>query len=91
LVALVAVVVLAAAGATPAVAGHRSKSCGVIAKGERDYRVKARAMRCKHARKWVRAYLRSRRRAPGFRCFDPPDAIPFFCARGVKAYWVMRL
>ena len=83
---------LACAMATPAEAGHRSKSCGVMAKGSRDYRVKARAMKCRHARKWVRAYLRSRKRAPRFRCLNPPDRnIPFFCSRGVKAYWVVRL
>ena len=59
---------------------------------DRDYRVKTRAMKCKHARKWARAFLRSRKRAPRFRCLNPPDRkIPFFCSRGVKAYWVVRL
>ena len=89
---LAGVVVIALAMPASAPAGHRSKSCGIVAKGSRDYRVKARAMKCVHARRWARAYLRERRRAPGFRCLNPPDRdIPFFCSRGSKAYWVVRL
>ena len=90
--AVLLVVAVACVLPAPASAGHKSKNCGVVAKGSRDYRVKARAMKCKHARKWARAFLRSRRRAPGFRCLNPPDRkIPFFCSKGVKAYWVVRL
>ena len=84
--------VIALAAPAPAPAGHTSKSCGIVAKGSRDYRVKARAMKCTHARRWARAFLRARRRAPRFKCTNPPDRdIPFFCFRGVKAYWVVRL
>ena len=91
-VVLALALALACAAAPPVSAGHRSKNCGVMAKGERDYQMKTRAMKCTHARKWARAFLRSRKRAPRFRCLNPPDAkIPFFCSRGVKAYWVVRL
>ena len=80
------------AAPAPAPAGHKSKSCGIATKGSRDYRVKARVMKCTHARKWARVYLRKRRPAPRFRCTNPPDRdIPFFCFRGSKAYWVVRL
>jgi hypothetical protein len=86
------VAALACAASPPAGASHKSKSCGVVAKGSRDYRVKTRRMKCKHARKWVRAFLKSRKRAPRFRCDDPPDRnIPFFCFYGQKAYWAVRL
>ena len=92
IVAVLLVLAVACAAPAPAVAGHRSKNCGLIAKGSRDYRVKARAMKCRHARRWARAFLRDRTRAPRFRCLNPPDRdIPFFCSRGVKAYWVVRL
>ena len=89
---LAGAVVIALATPAPAPAGHRSKSCGIVTKGSRDYRVKARVMKCRHARKWARVYLRERRPAPRFRCTNPPDRdIPFFCFRGSKAYWVVRL
>ena len=89
---LAGVVLLALAAPAAAPAGHKSKSCGIATKGSRDYRVKARAMTCRNARKWARAFLRSRRRAPRFKCVNPPDRdIPFFCFRGAKAYWVVRL
>ena len=91
-VILAAAALIALAMPATAPAGHKSKSCGVVAKGSRDYRVKARVMKCAHARRWARAYLRERRRAPRFRCLNPPDRdIPFFCSRGSKAYWVVRL
>ena len=89
---LAATLALALAMPAPAPAGHKSRTCGIVAKGSRDYRVKARSMKCASARKWARAFLRRRRPAPRFKCVNPPDRdIPFFCFRGAKAYWVVRL
>lgn len=96
--AKIALAVVAAAGVlltvpAEAPAPHVSKSCGVISKGSRDYRVKARAVRCRFARRWVKRYFRSRSEARGFNCIRTSGGrAPFYCTKGeVKAYWAERL
>jgi hypothetical protein len=80
-------------GAEPASAAHVSKRCGLVSKGSRDYRVRARVITCASARRWVRAYLRNRARPRGWRCVrQRTGRTPFFCTRGPsKAYWAERL
>jgi hypothetical protein len=90
-VAALLIVAVACIAAAPAEAGHISKNCGIVGKGSRDYRVKTRLMKCRHARKWARAFLRSHKVAPRFRCDNPPGRVTFFCFKGQKAYWAQRL
>lgn len=45
-------------------AGHEAKRCGILAKGSADYRIEARKLTCRFAKKWSRAYL-NRRGVPG--------------------------
>jgi hypothetical protein len=71
--------------------GHEAKRCGVLAKGSADYRIKARKLSCRFARKWSRAYLNSRSGAPGFDCYRAGTNVTFYCANGAKAYWAERL
>ena len=70
MIAAVIAAVLAALGAGPAPASH-GKSCGIVAKGSADYRVDARVISCRSARKWVRRYLKSRAKPSGWSCVDP--------------------
>lgn len=77
--------------AAPARADHVSKSCGAMAQGSSDYRVKARGVRCKFARKWTRAYLRRSRRPRGWSCFRPGTDVSFYCRKGSRSYWAERL
>jgi hypothetical protein len=71
--------------------GHEAKRCGVLAKGSADYRIKARKLTCRFARKWSRAYLNRRSAAPGFDCYRAGTHVTFYCANGAKAYWAERL
>jgi hypothetical protein len=71
---------------------HVSKRCGVVAKGSNDYRVRARAVRCSFATRWVKRYLRDRSYPRRWRCVRSRGKAPFYCTRGsVKAYWAERL
>ena len=93
---LITVALLAAAApnsSAAAPAPHYSKSCGVTAKGSQEYRVKARAVKCRFARRWVKRYLRSGSKARGFNCVETEGGqAPFYCTRGAnKAYWALRL
>ena len=96
-VAAAAVAVLAAgvpAGAAPALpAPDASKHCGIATKGQRAYRVKARAVKCKFARRWVKRYFRRRRVAPGFTLTKTGGGVaPWYSTKGArKAYWPERL
>jgi plastocyanin len=89
---LAAVVTLfAAVQAADATAGHEAKRCGILAKGAADYRIKARKLTCRFAKKWSRAYLNRRSSAPGFDCYRAGTNVTFYCANGAKAYWAERL
>jgi hypothetical protein len=92
-VAVLAAAAVLLAGAPQAPAPHVSKSCGVIAKGSREYRVKARKVRCRFARRWAKRYLRNGSAASGFSCVKTSGgAAPWYCTKGeVKAYWVEKL
>ena len=72
-------------------AGHEAKRCGILAKGSADYRIKARKVSCRFARRWSRAYLNRRRSATGFDCYRAGTNVTFYCANGAKAYWAERL
>lgn len=92
-IAVIAAASVLLAAAPEAPAPHTSKSCGLIAKGSRDYRVKARAVKCRFARRWVKRYLGSGAEASGFDCVKTDGGVaPFYCTKGeVKAYWAERL
>jgi hypothetical protein len=89
--AVAAGVPAAAAPALPAPDG--SKHCGIATKGSAEYRVKARAVRCRFARRWVKRYFRSGRVAPGFTLTETSGGkAPWYCTKGDrKAYWPERL
>jgi plastocyanin len=72
-------------------AGHEAKRCGLLAKGSADYRIKARKVTCRFARRWSRAYLDRRGVPAGFDCYRPNTNIAFYCANGAKSYWGQRL
>jgi plastocyanin len=90
LAALVAVLP-APAGAEPAAPSAHAKRCGVIAKGSRDYRVRARVVRCRFAVRWSRAFLHRGGKPRGYSCSRPSDAIPLYCRKGRRVYWAERL
>jgi plastocyanin len=71
--------------------GHEAKPCGIVAKGAADYRIKARKVTCRFARKWSRAYLNRRGTPNAFDCYRPNTTVTFYCADGAKAYWGERL
>ena len=89
-VVLAASAALAVASPGPAGAAHGS-SCGVVSKGSSDYRVTARVIACRSARKWVRRYLRDRDRPRGYSCVNPAGSVRVYCSRATKAYWATRL
>jgi plastocyanin len=72
-------------------AGHEAKRCGIVGKGSADYRIKARKLTCRFAKRWSRAYLDRRSAAPGFDCYRAGTNVTFYCANGAKAYWAERL
>ncbi len=81
------------AAASEAPAPDSSKHCGIVAKGQREYRVKARAVSCRFANRWVKRYFRRGRVAPGFRLTKTSGGkAPWYCTKGErKAYWPERL
>ena len=94
LIVAVAVLVAALPASAAAVpAPHVSKSCGLTTKGSREYRVKARKVRCRFARRWAKRYLRNGSEAPGFSCVKTSGGVaPWYCTKGeAKAYWVEKL
>ena len=95
LVAIAVVGLVAHAGVAPAredaARGHAMKRCGIVAKGARDYRVKSRGVACRHARRWVRSYLRKRGRPRGYSCHRTRGKVTFYCFRGSRSYWAERL
>jgi plastocyanin len=87
IVTLIAAVQSAEAGR----AGHEAKRCGALGKGSSDFRIKARKVTCRFAKKWSRAYLNRRAVPGGFDCYRPGTNVAFYCANGAKAYWGERL
>lgn len=86
------VIAAALAVVSPGSAGaSHGKSCGVVSKGASDYRVTARVLTCRSARKWVRRYLRDRGKPRGYSCVDPAGSVRVYCSRGSKSYWATRL
>ena len=79
------------ATAAPASAGHTSKSCGVVASGSSDFRVNARKVSCRFARRWTRAHLGRRSSPRGWRCYRPGGDIASYCTKGSRAFWAVRL
>jgi hypothetical protein len=90
---LTVVAVGIAAFPAEAPAPDNSKHCALVTKGGKVYRVKARAVRCKFANRWVKRYFRSRRVAPGYRFTETSGGkAPWYCTKGArKAYWPERL
>jgi len=98
--ALIAVCAAAAGLAAPTAASAappaaepsaHPKRCGLIARGSRDYRVRARVVTCRFAVKWSRAYFRRGARPRGYSCSRPGGSFPFFCRKGRRQYWAERL
>ena len=90
-VLLLAVLVATAAAtlpAAPATALHSTASCGTYA----GYKVKARNVGCRFARRWsIRGY-QTRARPVGYRCSfgTRRSTIRLFCYSGAKAYFMQR-
>jgi hypothetical protein len=74
-------------------APDNSKHCAIVAKGSREYRVKARAVKCRFANRWVKRYFRRGKVAPGFTLTETDGGkAPWYCTKGArKAYWPERL
>jgi hypothetical protein len=94
--AVLAAALLAGLPAGPVAAApapDNAKHCGLIAKGNSDYRVKTRKLKCRFARRWVKRYMNKGRVADGFSCIKTGIASrPFYCTKGpVKAYWAEKL
>ena len=55
--------------------------------------MKARAVKCRFARRWVKRYFRRGRVAPGFTLTPTSGGVaPWYCTKGErKAYWPERL
>ena len=91
---LAIVVVMVAAFSLPtapsAPASH-GKDCGIVSAGSRDYRVSARAMSCRSARKWTGRFLREGSRPRGYTCVNPAGSIRVYCSRASRSYWATRI
>ncbi len=74
---------VAAGGGSPEASAHVTKRCGTVG----NYRVRARAVSCRFARKWSRAYLRSGARPSGYACSRPGHGIRLYCRKGARQYW----
>jgi hypothetical protein len=72
-------------------ARHQGRDCGIVSKGERDYRVRAQQLSCDKAVRGANRYLRSGSALAGFACDDPAGRIQFFCKSDTKVYWAVRL
>ena len=86
--ALLAVTGVVAAPAPPAAAIHATATCGSYA----GYKVKARNVGCRFARRWaIRSYNR-RVKPAGWRCTygSRRSSVRLFCYRGSKAYFLQR-
>ena len=90
-VALLTAGVVDFAGPDRAVAGHEGRECGILSHGPRDYRVRAQNLSCDKARRGSKRYLRSGESLTGFSCEEPDGRIEFFCKKGTKVYWALRL
>lgn len=91
MVAALAAPATASAAAPRAEPSAHPKRCAVIARGSRDYRVRARVVTCRFAVRWSRAYFRRRARPSGYSCSRPGGSFPFFCRKGRRQYWAERL
>jgi hypothetical protein len=82
----------AALGEQPASAGHEGvRTCGIVTKGSRDFRVRAQLFSCEKALRGAKRYLRRGTELSGFSCDEPAGRIEFFCKNGTKFYWAIRL
>lgn len=75
----------------PVATAAHGKDCGVVSKGAGDYRVRARVMGCRPARRWIARYLADGSRPSGYSCVNPSGPIRVYCSRGSKSYWATRL
>ena len=71
-----------------------AKHCALIDRNGRDYRVKARKMKCRYANRWVKRYFNKGTVADGFNCIKTDGGkAPFYCTKSGtrKAYWAEKL
>lgn len=84
---------LALAVAAPAGAIVPPKDCGSTTVKHKHYDIKADQLRCKKARKYARAYLKTRHKPSGYSCkrFSASQTkIAFRCSRGIKVFFAIR-
>jgi hypothetical protein len=78
-----------AASSPPASAIHRAKRCGSLA----GYKIMARVVGCRFARRWAPRSYYNRRKPSGYRCNygSSRSRIRMYCfTGGSKAYWLQR-
>jgi hypothetical protein len=76
-------------GASSQASAHIAKRCGTISGGK--YRVRARVVGCRFARKWSRAYLSSSAKPSGYACSRPGHGFALYCRKGLRQYWAEEL
>jgi hypothetical protein len=83
---------IAAVAATPTSAVVPPKSCGKMNVDGKRYKIKADQLRCKKARRYARAYLRSHDEPTGYDCedFGAGTRIEFRCQNGIKVIFAIR-
>ncbi|HEX8102086.1 MAG TPA: hypothetical protein VF533_05720 [Solirubrobacteraceae bacterium] len=90
---ILATCLLALAVAQPAGAIVPPKDCGTTTVKHKRYDIKADQMRCKKAKKYSRAFLRSKDKPRGYRCKSykaSQTKLRFRCERGVKVFFAIR-
>jgi hypothetical protein len=68
------------------------RDCGRLAVRGQSFDIKADQIRCRSARRYARAYLRTGQKPPGYTCRDygPETRIEFRCSRGSKVLFAIR-
>ena len=89
-IAVAAVAAAVAAGPAPAVVPPTD--CGPMEVQGHRYKIKADQLRCKKARKYALAYLKSGTPPRGYECQDgaPDSKLKFRCFRGIKEFFAIR-
>lgn len=82
--ALLIAVALLAATSVCAPASVPPRDCGFLVVKSHRYQAKADQLRCKVGRRYVRAYLKNKRKPKGYSCkeFGPETPVEFLCKKG---------
>jgi len=91
LAAIVAAVLVIAAGGQAAQATVPPRDCKIITVSGKRYTIKADQIRCSTARTWSARYLRAHRGPRGYRCRDFRGRLMVFrCLRKDRSFFAIR-